>query len=91
MPWLGAVAVKFTVRFWTIKVVTSFAGVKAMVWSLYEAVEAEDRSLSDIDVVEVLVEVLLLWSLAGSIEVEAWEEVAVLEPSLPEVLSLSGK
>lgn len=40
--------------------VTSFAGVKAMVWSLYEAVEAEDRSLSDIDVVEVLVEVLLL-------------------------------
>lgn len=40
--------------------VTSFAGVKAMVWSLYEDVEAEDRSLSDFDGVEVLVEVLLL-------------------------------
>jgi len=91
MPWLGAVAVKFTVRVWIIEVVTSFAGVETMVWSLSEDVEAEDRSLSGIDGVEVPVEVLLLWSLAGSIEMEAWEEVEVLEPSLPEVLSLSGK
>lgn len=40
--------------------VTSFAGVEAMVLSFSEDIAAEDRSLSDIDSVEVLVEVLLL-------------------------------
>lgn len=49
----------------------SFAGVEAMVRSLSENEDAEDRSLSDIEGMEVLVEALLLWSLAGSVEVEA--------------------
>jgi len=61
----------FTVRVWTIEVVMSFAGVEAMVRSLSENEDAEDRSLSDIEGMEVLVETLLLWSLADSVEVEA--------------------